>query len=678
MLVQHCAASVVRSNMASGLVEFRGFTFDPSTGDLLRGGRHRLRMPQQTSHLLRILVERAGTVVTREELQELLWPDGEHVDYEHAINRVVTHLRSILRDDPREPRYVETVRKRGYRFLARVEIKSQSQPVLIPEVQVAQAQPFLESLPDAIPERVQDSVPQVLTPALQAPAKIVSSRHAASLHRPKLYLLLSVALLIVAVAAGGLLWRNRPRNPAVPESVNLGIAPFLSETAEAEAIGESFRLDLADAFSQLPGVQVRATNSLANLNRDNDSIRKVSESLHLDLLLLGKFNMHGDRCTMLFELVRGRDSLHLASYQYEASREEISKIRDRLQQDLFFSIRGREHPVQAVRGSTLDPEAYSEYLKARELSTIRDPNSLTQSIAHYEQALKRDPSFAQAYAGMATAHLGMRYFNPDSHQKQAQELANKAIALDSQLAEAHAVLGDVAFRADWDFARAEDELRHAVALEPHRAIYHAWLAGLLADEGRAKESLAEIDQAIAEDPLWPSIYSMASYVDGAARDYARMIDAVQRYVRLVPDSAYCHDQMAWAYFSARRYADAIAEWKKMAMLDHDPARLALEEQGHDAFLHAGIHAYATVRIKAIESHAIALNKHPNDFVPAEWYAFNGESDKAIALLRPLIQTHDGEAVQLAVNPMFDNLHSDPRFLELVHRVGLSLPELSKN
>jgi DNA-binding winged helix-turn-helix (wHTH) protein/tetratricopeptide (TPR) repeat protein len=656
----------------SRLATFLDFTFDLASGDLRRGNV-RLRVPQQTSRLLAILVERAGTVVTREELQQLLWPDGEFLDHEHAINRVITDLRAVLRDNPQKPRCIETVRKRGYRFLPPVAIASSIVPPLVVTGNAAKALPSPNLSAAIVPSSAQ-SIDSPLGPIQPVERLVVGSQaRARSVRRPLVWAgLCGAAVLIPLVAVLG--FRHlRGQPPVQTRVIALGIAPFQSDGPGAEQMGESFRLDLADALSQLPAVQIRATNSLGSVGRDDNSIRSVADKLHLDMLLFGRIRVQDERCIAQFELVRTRDSLHLASFQYEGGQDELAVMRDKLQRDLFVRLQSKSTSVQAIRGSTENPQAYSEYLKARELTQIRDPKSLNEALAHYEKAVRLDPDFAQAYSGMATAHIALRYFDPADHQEKAQKLAENALQLDPYLAEAHGVLGDVAFRSAWNFALGESELRRAVESEPQRAIYHAWLAGLLADEGRGDEAQVEIDHAIADDPLWPSVYSMAAFVAGANRDNVRLLAAVQKYLSLVPDSAYTHDQLAWAYFSMQRYEDALSEWKKMAEMEKDSARIALEERGRLAFRDGGIQSYARVRLGAIERHTVETARHPNDFVPAEWYAFVGENDKALGALQHLVASHDGEAVQLAVNPMFDNLHNDPRFIALLQQVGLNLP-----
>lgn len=665
------------------LVSFLDFKFDLSSGDLIRGSK-RLRIPKQTSRLLGIFLERPGTVVTRAELQKLLWPEGEFLDHEHAINRVITDLRAVFRDNPKNPRYIETVHKRGYRFLPQITVVPAAMPAPIPapssEADVAPEELVVAvsetEIPPVAPSSffslpVSESPQQTI--AILPPLQI-SKR---PLHRYRWLLWGGMALLIV-IALGIGLYPHR-RRPAVEEMnvISLGIVPFQSEGAGAEERGESFRLDLADALSQLPIVQIRATNSLNSISRNDNDIHGISEKLHLDTLLLGTFRVQGDRCMVQFELVRGRDLLHMGSFQYEGSKDELTGIRDKLQRDIFLSLQGNGSSMQSIRGSTDDSLAYGEYLQGRELTRLRDPTALNQALGLYRNAIARDPKFAQAYAGMAATHLALRYFsNAVEHQNAAKQLAQKALQLDPQLAEAHAALGDVALRSAWDFALGERELRRAIELDPHQATYHAWLSSLLVYEGRFDEALAETDRAVADDPLWPLVYSMATYVAGMAHDNSRAIAFAQKYLALVPDSPESHNQLGWAYFCAKRYDEALSEWGQMAEMDKDPARIALEERGREAYHRGGIEAYALVRLVAIEQRAPETTRRGNDFDPSEWYAFTGQHDKAIASLQRVIQEHDGEAILLAVNPMLDSLHDDPRFQSLVHQVGLTLPTYS--
>jgi tetratricopeptide (TPR) repeat protein len=254
----------------------------------------------------------------------------------------------------------------------------------------------------------------------------------------------------------------------------------------------------------------------------------------------------------------------------------------------------------------------------------------------------------------------------------AKELAAEALRRNPGLAEAHAVLGFASFLRDWDASLGEKELRSAIRLDSDQAFYHNLLSVILSDQGRFDESLHEIDLAHAADPSWDGAYETESYLALNARQTSRAINATQKYVNLRPNWPPAHDSMAWSLFSAGQYTQAIAEWRLMAVLEKDENRARLEDDGLTAFRRGGIRAYARVRLAA----SLVASKgqaHRNDFVLAEWYAFAGEKDKAIAALQEVVARHDPLSLQLAVDPMYDSLHRDPRYLALLTRIGLSLP-----
>jgi tetratricopeptide (TPR) repeat protein len=307
------------------------------------------------------------------------------------------------------------------------------------------------------------------------------------------------------------------------------------------------------------------------------------------------------------------------------------------------------------------------------LGTAAGQNS---AIAHYQSAITLDPAFARAYAGMAITYLSMAGAADRAEKmNQAKLLAEKAERINPLVAEAHTVLGVIAIRDEWNAARGEAELRRALELDPNNAANHAYLAELLADEGHADEALHQVDVARTSDPLWPYINAIDTFVSGAAHQYDRGVDAARRNVAMAPNSSRAHDQLAWSLFDAGRYEESIAEWRATAVIDKDKARVALEDRGLAEFRRGGATAYAAVRVSAIEEHPEATTSHPHDFVPEEWYAFVGDRDHAIAALQQTIDRHDPSALDLAVNPMLDNLHRDPRFLSLLSRVGLSLPSV---
>lgn len=652
-----------------GIFLFSAFTFDVASGELLRNGL-KLRIPLQTSRLLTVLLARAGSVVTREDLRQLLWPDGEFIDHEHAINRAINNLRIALRDDPKTPKFIETLPKRGYRFCA--------------DVNFVPAGPAASESVSSADLNASESVAPVTEPTLtvspsrsSAPdAKLDHqhwSRHLTGPgHRRRVVTLLFVSLALLTAVAITLVFFTRER--ARPKVIRMGIVPFETQGPEAAQLAESFRLDLMDTISQLPNVELHAAHSLAHANHDDASLREIASTLHLDVLLTGQLTLEGNRIRLQLELIRGPDVAHIASMQYTGSQDELEKIRTRVQRDIFADLKLTGKPLQTVEGSTEDQQAYNSYLQARDSVNRRSAPSITHALQLYQAAIDRDPNFALAYSGMATAHLALTdYPGNIEHLSLARQFANNALRLDPKLAEAHAVLGGVAFRLDWNPALAESELRHAVELEPHQAVYHAWLSEILTATGRFEEGLEEIDKAIADDPLWQDVYAIDVLVSGSARQNARMIDGAKTYVRLFPASSDARDLLAWSYFTAGRYKEAVEQWRLMASMENDQKRVALEDEGWEAFQRGGITAYATLRVNAIKNGVGNTTRHPNDFVPSEWYALAGDRDSAVAELQSMVERHENDALDLAVNPMFANLHRDPRFLALLSRVGLTLP-----
>ncbi len=326
---------------------FAEFVFDSATAELTRKGR-RLRMPERTSFVLNVLIERAGKLVTREELQDLMWPNGKALDYENATNKAIYQLRTILRDKPKAPHFVETVPRRGYRFRAEVVLLPSEAPkpaqneartedqqagLVLPQVALTQIELPAEFSHAAAAAHESDKISESVPMENRALPFLRVQKPVFRKYLRAIGFAASISLLFVA----SLIAVSHRRHMA-PEThiqyVSMGIPPFEMQGADAKQLGESFRLDLTDALSQLPEVQVRAARSLANFRIDNANIPELSQSLHLDVLVLGKFSHQGKDCILQLEMVRGRDASHLASFEYSGSEDELTTIRNKAQRDI--------------------------------------------------------------------------------------------------------------------------------------------------------------------------------------------------------------------------------------------------------------------------------------------------------------------------------------------------------
>jgi DNA-binding winged helix-turn-helix (wHTH) protein/tetratricopeptide (TPR) repeat protein len=652
---------------------FSVFTFDAETGVLTRNG-YQQRVSEQTSRVLEMFVERAGELVTREELQLILWPGGEIVDYDQGINTAINKLRHTLRDDPKNPRFIETVPKRGYSFKEAVhvipcDVRIDAEPVQSSAVSQELTAP-LPTVTVSAPAQDANNLVGSASSALPERASMSSRwKFAGVMAKPKRWFVVTAVLVVIAATL--IVYVRYPKPSS--DVVALGIAPFQARGPEAEQIENRLRLELTDALSQLPGVQVRAAELFASGKQDRGNVPAVLRDLHVDQVLMGRLTIVGETCDLQLELV-GSNATHLGSFEYSGSRTELRSMRDRVQRDLFHYFQSHGKAVQSARDSTNDPLAFEEYLKGRYYAFERSPESLNKALAEYEKAIARDPNFANAYGGMATAYLRLSTFSSPGDRSiiKAQDFARLALQKDPNLAEAHAVLGYVAFTQNWDAPRGEKELRYAIELDPGQAAYHVWLSVLLSDQGRFDESLREIDLAHGDDPRWPSVWATESLLAANARQVSRSIEAAKKYVEMLPSWPMAHDQLAWSYFLAGQRERAIAEWRLMGTVEKDSARVTFEDKALSAFRQGGIRAYAQAHLDAMNTGFAA--RHPNDFAPADWYACAGKRDAAIAALQDQVSNHTPEALQLAVNPLYEDLHDDPRFLALLTRVGLALPK----
>jgi DNA-binding winged helix-turn-helix (wHTH) protein/TolB-like protein/Tfp pilus assembly protein PilF len=619
----------------------------------------KIRVPEQTIRLLVLLLERPGGMVSRDELRKQLWPDREFSEYEQGINNAVSRLRTILQDDSEDPKLLETIPKRGYRFLAEVEIVEPERTKNETDLAIQPPGTF-----SAGGEGAAGSGPPAI-PSHPAPSFFRSRMQ--WFWRKRWIAGLGIVFIMLVVFALRLHYRQAPPNS---DAIELGIVPFDTDGDGAAELGQSFRLDLMDAMSEVPLVQVRAAQSLNDLKEDDASILALSRRVKLTVLLFGHLKLRGDNCQVQIELVRARDAVHLASLQYSGTKAELASIREAVQRDVYEQLRLSGRPVQQMRGSTANVHAYEMYLRARYHLSQRTDESTKKALNEFATATADDPSFARAYAGMATTHLirADYSFSPakESYGK-AEEYANTALRNGVSLAEAHGALGYVSFRYDWNTALAESELREAIELEPGKAIYHVWYAVLLSDVGRFDESFQQIDLAHASDPLWAPIYGAETLLACNARDHARELAAAKKLEELKPDWPASHDDMAWAFWHSKQYVDAIGEWRRMAVLEGDVSREGLEDKGLEAFRRGGMRAYAQIRLAAAQS-GLDNGQHSNDFVPAEWYAYSGEREKAIAELENMVSRHDPDALLIAVNPAYENLRTAPRFQSLSQRV----------
>ncbi len=666
------------TDSSHSLFRFSEFTFDTLTGELKRKGIS-LSINKQTADILTILLRNAGQLVTREELRNTLWPDGEIVNYGPLINNGINRLRYLLRDTPKNAQYIECLPKRGYRMRVSVEfIPRETPPALAPRIQ---ALPVESSLALALAQPVAETPAQF--PSLPAERTALaetaqpSQRPIARFRHRTPAMAAAFALLFLAALGLAALWAYRHFSPAKKPQyagIVLGIAPLDNNSPEAADLASSFRLELADSLSRIPQIHVRAIYSLEDLRRRGSDLSTEAAKLGLDDILLGSFTGSGNQYHLQLELVSARDATHMASFEYSGTPKELASIRENAQQEIFTQILLADNKNHRPSGSTDNPEAYKSYLRGRYNFFQGSSESLRLSLDDYQKAIALDPNFAQAYTGLSRTWIVMGARDAAQQQtfmRKASETVDKARSLDPASAEVHSALGMVDLYRNWDWSAAEREDRQAIQLDPNLAIYHQWYAVLLCDEGRYKEAFHELDIAHQNDPDWYPAYITDFFVSTNARDNTRMAATSKKLLEMRPATPKVLDNIANSLWYSQRYVEAIHEWRTMAEMEKDQERIALEDRGLDAYRHGGARAYAQVRLDAIRTGTGGVHIHPNDSALVEWYAVAGDKQAAIADLNRLIAIHDTNLLNILLSPVLvDNLRDTPEYRAALFKVGL--------
>lgn len=649
---------VLRSFMPptpSNRYAFGPFLFDAATGFLTRNGK-RLRIPDQAARVLTVLLGHPGELVTREEMRQALWPEGEFVDFEHSINNAVSQLRSVLRDDPKAPRFIETVPKRGYRFKCSV----------------------CDSFAGAQSDEEQDPC-RVVTPGSIAADPPPGMPCQAAPKDPLRFqrwnkgkwAWVIVAFLCVLVFIFVVYARHRSHG----KKIILGIPPFEAVGPGSGALSDSLRLDLTESLDQLPGVQVLAAKSFAERKLSDEDLRALAKSLNLNVLLLGKFSILSDSIQVDLELVSSSNVSHRTSFHYHGTLSDLPVIRDRIQRDLFLRLNPVSRGQIRSHTSTSDPRAYELYLRARYAYSLRTQESLNSALMGFHAAAGVDPLFPDAYAWMAATHLALANVDTDAyraHLGKAKELAEQALKLDDSLPLAYATLGYIAFREEWDLPKAEWELRRAVDLQPGEALNHILLSSLLCSQGRFEEARLQVDLARAIEPLCPSTLVAAVHVAVSARQWNRAREMAEQLVTMAPNLPLAHNSRAWVYWYTGKYLDAIKDWRSEAVLRKDDWRVQKEDQGLEAYLRGGVQAYAKVRLGCIQF-AERSRRHSNDFIAAEWHLYAGDPEASLDAMDTMVKDHVPAVLDLTTNPSFSGFHKNTRFRALADRLGLKVP-----
>ena len=614
---------------ARPLVRFGTFEVDLSGGELRQKGI-KIKLQEQPFRILAALLEQPGALVTREQLRERLWPSDTFVDFEHSLNAAVKKLRQALRDDAENPRFIETVPKRGYKFIAPIASGSE------PQMRVIE-----------LPVEVPSTAPEI--------------------RRTKTMALAAAAVLGVVLLAGWFYWRHASSGNPVD---SVAVLPFTNANGDPnmEYLADGITESLINSFSQLPKLRVVSLGAVIRYKGQKIDAQKVGRDLRVRAVLIGRVLQTDDHLTIAAELVDVTNGSHLWGEQYNrefrdilAVQEEISK---EIGQKLRLSLTGTERQRLAKR-QTENTAAYREYLMGRYYWLQFRGASLKQALQHFQKAVDLDPNYALAHAGIADSYTSFatyRILPPDEAYSKARAAAEKALELDPELSEAYSALGLVSLYHDWDWPAAEREFRRAIQFKPDNAEAHNRYALALAWFERFDEALDEIKLAADLDPLLPRMKVNASQILYHARRYDQAIEEVRRGLALDPNFFQAHQQLGSVLVQTSVYEAAIAEFKKA--MDLGGGSQVQADLAH-AYAVSGQPAEARKILDQLIEHSPDTYISPFDI--AVVYAGLGDRGQAFAWLDKAYDERTRTMLGLKVNPRLDPLRSDPRFATLIRR-----------
>jgi len=634
------------------------FEVDLRACELRHFGRA-LKLERIPLQVLLILIEQKAQLVTREEIAEKIWGKDVFLDTDNSINGAVRKIRQVLKDDPQQPHYVETLPGRGYRFIAPIADGELSAP--------ATQSAKIETGP--APE--QPTTKESRNGPGESPAAIAWPQS-----RRFRWLIAFVSACVIGVVAWigwhyflGASTGSRIRSIAVLPLQNLSGDPaqdFFADGMTEELITE---------LSRIQSLRVISHTSVMEYKGTRKHLPQIAHELGVDGVLEGSVIRENDQVRVTVQLLDGPNDRHIWSEAYERPLHGVLNLQREVAEAVSQQIRIQLTPEQQARiGSapTVNPEAYDAYLRGRYIlsNQFTMGQSLLQAKSYFEESIRKDPNFAEAYSGLADAYLYLALFRHAPHEaaiQSAHDALRKAAQLDDSVGEIHDTLGTISWQHDWNWIEAERQYDQASATAPSYPCAHEDRAGFLAFLGRRAEALAELIR-INQIDLGPSASMTEQGVYYQLRDYPSLVVAGKRGLASNPNEWVEHRALGTGYEGTGKLPEAIAEYQKAVELSNG-------DQDASASL---AHAYAAIGKKGEAEKILrdlelqSKDIYVSPYILATVYAGLGEKDKAIQFLE---KAYDERSLEISSNLKadlrLDNIRSDPRFQDLVRRVGLS-------
>ena len=620
----------------SHTLRFDNYELDTRAGQLRKGGV-KLRLRGQPLQVLAILVEHAGEVVTREELQRQIWKADTFVDFDHGLHNAIARIREVLGDSAETPRYIETLPRRGYKFIATVEDFRTPPPT------------------------VEEPVTPDVTPA--------------PLRRRNPSLILILCAVLALVVAAWTVRRYVYAKAAAQPIHSIAVLPLanLSGDPSEEFFADGMTDQLITDLAQIGSLRVISRTSVMQYKSAKKPLPEIARELNVDAIVEGSVVRSGQRVRVTAQLVQARSDQHLWADTYDRDLGDVLKLQGEVADTIAQQVRAQltaSQQSQLRHGAAVNPAAYDAYLRGRVyfFNGFSNPDSIHKAQSFFEAALQQDSNFALAYAGMADSYVYLAFAGAmprDQAYQSAKVAVAKALQLDDTIGEAHDTLGLLDSQFDWAWNAADQEFSRAIALAPSYSCAHEDRAMFLALIGRRADALAEIKQIDQLDygPIPAGVEAFAYF---ELHDYPALIGASQRALLLDPNDWSAHYHLGVGYEGTGRLAEAISEYKKAAEISGDSQSLVALAH---AYASAGKKAEAQKILHDLERKATQNSASP--YTMATIYAGLGKTDKAFAFLE---EAYAKKSMSLPAwlesDLTLDGLRPDPRFQNLLDRMGL--------
>ena len=485
----------------------------------------------------------------------------------------------------------------------------------------------------------------------------------------------AAVVLLLATVAG--VWYVHGRSSG-SQIESIAVIPFANSGGDAEAdfLSDGLTESLISSLAHVPQLKVKSRNSVFRYKGKEVDVQKVGKELTVDALLTGRVVQRGDSMQVSADLTKVDDSTEIWGEQYERKTSEIVSLQQQIAGDIAEKLRSRltgTEKQQVTKQGTQNPEAYQLYVKGRYYWNKRTNADIKTAVSYFNQAIEKDPGYALAYSGLADAYASLGSFggSPDEVVPKSNATAEKALELDPTLGHPYAVLGSNKAEYSWDFAGGESDYRKAIALDPGDATAHQWFSlDLSAIGGREQEALDEANRAYQLDPLSPIMGIAQAVAYASGRQFDKAIEVCKKIIADNPTFGRAYSTLGSAYWAEHKYSEAIQEWKTGAQLEGDKNYSEVA-----AALDVGYRSGGKVGAlrKAIEVQLAQIKNNSGYVSPygiASYYADLGDNEHAFEWLDTAYHQHDSGLLGIRTDPAFDSMRSDPRYAELVRKIGL--------